>query len=95
MLTTKCAGVFFNVYLSGLPSESLGPFCESLLRCLYLYPQSSNTAYVVYHIHDRKSSSPGQLFLIGTASRVARLVAGLQHLEDLFHDSVSIPKKKC
>lgn len=27
-------GVFFNVFLTGLPSESLGPFCKLLLQCL-------------------------------------------------------------
>ena len=28
-------GVFFNVFLSGLPSEALGPFCKLLPRYLY------------------------------------------------------------
>ena len=32
-------GVFFNVYLTGLPSESLGPFCELLLRCRHPRPR--------------------------------------------------------
>ena len=29
-------GVFFNVFLTGLPSEALGPFCKSLPRHLHL-----------------------------------------------------------
>lgn len=52
-------GVFFTVYLSGLPSESLGPFCKSLGQCLLLYPQFPNTSCAVYHIHDQPVPADG------------------------------------
>ena len=45
-------GVFFNVYLTGLPSESLGPFCKSLYEHLPFRLQFSDHACAVYHIHD-------------------------------------------
>ena len=52
-------GVFFNVYLTGLPSESLGPFRKSPLRGLHLRPRLTNNDCVVYHIHDQPVPADG------------------------------------
>lgn len=52
-------GVFFNVYFTGLPSESLGPFCKSLLCCLHLSSTVFDNACLVYHIHDQPVPADG------------------------------------
>ena len=52
-------GVFFNVYLTGLPSESLGPFRKFLSQGLDLRPRLTNNTCVVYHIHDQPVPANG------------------------------------
>ena len=67
-------GVFFNVYLTGLPSESLGPFCKFLLSSLHLRPGLTNTACIVYHIHDQPVPADGNC--TATAAHVDPYIRG-------------------